>query len=96
MPILELNSYEEFVKRTEDKDFEICTYIFAAIKKGYVKKYNKVKVFDMVMKTDPLHKYGFSLERSEWKKALTTCLEAYTDRELYEECVEIKSLLESI
>lgn len=96
MPILEIDNYEEFVKRTEDKDFEICTYIFAAIKKGHAKKFNKVKVFDMVMKTDPAHKYGFSLERSEWKKALNTCLEAYAERELYEECVEIKSLLKSL
>lgn len=96
MPVLELNSYEEFIQRTEDKDFEICTYIFTGIKKGYVKKYNKVKVFDMVMKTDPLHKYSFSLERSEWKTALVTCIESYAERELYEECTEIKALLDSI
>jgi len=96
MPILQLNSYEEFVKRTEDKDFEICTYIFEAIKKGHAKEYTKVKVFDMVMKTDPIHKYGFSLERSEWKKALVACIESYAERELYEECTEIKALLDSI
>ena len=96
MPILELENYEEFVKRTEVKDFEICTYILAAVRRGHARKYNKVKVFDMIMKTDPTHSYSFSLERSEWKKALTACLEAYADRELYEECSEIKSLLESL
>jgi hypothetical protein len=96
MPILELENYEEFVKRTEVKDFEICTYILTAVRRGYTKKYNKVKVFDMIMRTDPFSRYSFSLERSEWKKALNACLEAYAERELYEECSEIKSLLESL
>lgn len=96
MPILEINNYEEFIRRTTERDFEICEFILAAIRKGHAKRYNKVKVFDLVMKTDPAHKYAFSLEKSEWKKALTACIEAYTERELYEECTEIKALLQSL
>lgn len=96
MPILEIDNFEEFTKRTEERDFEICTFILAAIKKGHAKKYNKVKVFDLVMKTDPAHKYAFSLERSEWKKALSACIDSYAERELYEECTKIKALLDSI
>ncbi len=96
MPILEIDSYEEFSKRTEERDFVICTFILSAIRKGCAKNYNKVKVFDLVLRTDPKHSYAFSLERSQWKKALNSCLEAYAERELYEECTRIKELLDSL
>lgn len=96
MPKLYIDSVEEFRKRVETADFEICTFIYSAVKRGASRGYSKVKVFDMVVKHDPATEYSFSLERPQWKKALESCIRVYSEQELYEDCIEIKRLLESL
>ena len=96
MPVLRVESIEDFTKRTEDRDFEICKHIYAAVQKAIAKNTKTVKVFDLVLDTDPYSKYAFSLERGQWRQALESCLEAYTKVELYEDCTTIKSLIESL
>lgn len=96
MPKLYIDTFEEFKTRTEKRDFEICTFIYAAVKKGVDRGYNKVKVFDMVLKADPTHEYSFSLDRSQWKKALDSCLEAYAEQDLFDDCINIKALRDSL
>ena len=96
MPLIRIASIEEFTERAEGRDFEICKHIYAAVMKAMKKGHKTVKVFDLVLDTDPLHKYAFSLSKSQWKKALESCLEAYTQEELYEDCTQIKALIESL
>lgn len=96
MPTLRIENIQEFTRRTEDRDFEICQHIYTAVQKAMTKKMKAVKVFDLVLETDPSYVYAFSLDRSQWKQALQACLEAYTREELYEDCSKIKLLLESI
>ena len=91
MSKLTVESLESFKKRTEGGDFEICKHIYTAIKKGIEKNYRTVKVFDLMIKGDPMHEYSFTLVKGQWKKALATCLESYASKELYEECIVIQN-----
>lgn len=91
-----VESLESFKERTEGADFEICQHIYTAVKKGIEKNYKNVKVFDLLIKGDPMHEYAFTLSKAQWKKALSTCLDAYANKELYEECIVIQNLLKTL
>jgi len=95
MPTLTVECFEEFQERSEGQDFEIITYIYQAIKKGLAKGYKKVKVMKVIMKDEPGSWFDFYLEESEWLNALHICLDHYTIQELFEDCIEIKALIES-
>lgn len=96
MSRIEVESLESFKERAESADFEICKHIYAAIKKGMDKNYKTVKVFDLILKGDPMHEYSFTLSKEQWKKALSTCLDAYSNQELYEECIIIQKMIKSL
>lgn len=91
-----VESLEDFKEKAENANFEICKYIYPAIKRGIEKQRRSVKVFDLILKGDPMHEYSFTLDKAQWKKALTTCLEAYSNQELYEDCIVIQKLLANL
>lgn len=93
MSKLIVTSIEDFKEKAEGASFEICKYIYPAIKRGIERGVRSVKVFDLIIKGDPMNEYSFTLEKSQWRKALTTCLESYSNEELYEECIIIQKLL---
>ena len=95
MKIFEGHSFDEFRERVEGKDFEIASAIYEAISKGYSSNSKQVTAFNFKQKgSDSI--YGFSLSREQWPLALNTCLEIYAEQELYEECTEIKNLINSL
>jgi len=95
MPTLTVECFEEFQERTKIQDFEIITYIYQAIKKGLTRGYKKVKVMKVIMKDEPGSWFDFYLEDSEWLNALNVCLDHYTIQELFEDCIEIKNLIDT-
>lgn len=40
--------------------------------------------------------YYIELDKSEWKQSLQSCLDRYVEKELYEACIEIKTLIDKI
>lgn len=96
MARITVESIEDFKQKAEEADFEICEHIYHAVKKGIEKNQRSVKVFDLVIKGDPMHEYAFTLSREQWEKALTTCIEAYSAQELYEECITIQKLIKNL
>ena len=95
MSRLVVESLEDFKQKAENANFEICQHIYNAVKRGIERKSKSVKVFDLVLKGDPMHEYSFTLVRDQWPKALNTCLESYSNQELYEECIIIQKLIKS-
>ena len=95
MPTLTVECFEEFQERTKMQDFEITTYIYQAVKKGLARGYKKVKVMKVIMKDEPGVWFDFYLEESEWLTALNVCLTHYTTQELFEDCIEIKNLIDT-
>lgn len=96
MAKLIVESVEDFKERTEAADFRICQHIYPAIKRGVEKNRKSVKVFDLILKGDPMHEYSFTLDRNQWRRALTTCLEAYAKQELYEDCSIMQKLIATL
>ena len=95
MKLFEGHSISEFRERVEGRDFEVASAIYEAIKKGYNRKTKQVTAFNFRQKgSDDI--YGFSLSREQWPLALNTCLEIYTEQELYEECIVIKNILNEL
>jgi hypothetical protein len=95
MKVFEGYSFNEFRERVEGKDFEVASAIYEAISKGYKRKSKQVTAFNFKQKgSDSI--YGFSLSREQWPLALSTCLEIYSEQELYEECIEIKNILNEL
>ena len=96
MAKLIVESLEDFKQKAEGANFEICEYIYTAIARGIERKQKSVKVFDLIIKGDPMNEYSFTLAKEQWKKALTTCLEAYSNQELYEDCIMIQKYLKDL
>ena len=40
--------------------------------------------------------YNVELKQSEWRNALQECIEYYSGQEKYEQCIEIKQLLDKL
>jgi hypothetical protein len=95
MKLFEGNNFAEFRERVESKDIEIAEAIYGSIKQGYNKKKNEVTAFEFKEKGSS-NIYGFSLSSEQWDMALNTCLDIYTEQELYGECTEIKNLINSL
>jgi hypothetical protein len=96
MSKLMVESLEDFKEKAEGASFEICKHIYPAIKRGIEKETKTVKVFDLIIKGDPMNEYSFTLVKGQWRKALTTCLESYSNEELYEDCIVIQKLLATL
>jgi hypothetical protein len=95
MKVFEGHSFNEFRERVEGKDIEIASAIYEAIKKGYNRKAKQITAFNFKQKgSDDI--YGFSLSREQWPLALNTCLEIYAEQELYEECINIKNIINGL
>jgi hypothetical protein len=95
MKLFEGNNFAEFRERVESKDIEVAEAIYGSIKQGYNKREDEVTAFEFKEKGSS-NIYGFSLSREQWDMALNTCLDIYTEQELYEECTEIKNLINSL
>lgn len=94
MKVFKVDSFESFVKRIEGKDLEISTEIYSKITKGHKRGFKKVKVFTVMIKNGEC--FDFEIERGEWNKALNTCMEVFAENDMFEECIEIKSILEHL
>ena len=95
MKVFEGHSFNEFRERVEGKDIEIASAIYEAISKGYKRNAKQVTAFNFRQEgSDSI--YGFSLSREQWPLALNTCLEIYAEQELYEECVNIKNIINGL
>ena len=95
MKLFEGNTFAEFRERVESKDSEVAEAIYGSIKQGYSKQKSEVTAFEFKEK-ESNDIYGFSLSREQWNMALNTCLAIYAEQELYEECTEIKNLINSL
>lgn len=94
MKVFESKNFEDFIKRVEGKDLEISTEIYSKISNGFKRKYKKVKVFTVSLSNR--EQFDFEIDRSEWPKALNTCMEVFAENDMFEECIKIRTMLEQL
>lgn len=90
--LFEFNSIAEFKDKIEQKDLAMSTVIFNQIKKAFYSKTfrKKVTVFSVSIKGTEI---DFILERDQWVVSLNTCMGAFADNDMFEECIEIQKIL---
>ena len=94
MKVFKTDTFEDFIKRIEDRDLEISSEIYSKITKAYKRNYKKVKVFTVTLNNGD--QFDFEIKRDEWSKALNTCMDIFAENDMFEECIEIKTLLEQL
>ena len=53
-------------------------------------------MFAVSFRDDPDYEYDWILESGQYKTMLENCLDVYTKHEMYEECADIKKIIDSI
>jgi len=94
MKVFKTETFEDFIKRVEGRDLEISTEIYSKIMRGHKRGFKKVKVFTVSLNNGD--HFDFEIDRSEWSKALNTCLEAFAENDMFEECIEITTVLKQL
>jgi len=95
MDLFVVDSWEDLDDALDAGDIEITNAIFQKIKRGVKRKFKRVKVFSVTLTDEPEYSYDWYLDREEFPKALTNCLEVYEEKEMYEECAEIMKLIQT-
>jgi hypothetical protein len=94
MKVFQTETFEDFIKRVEGKDLEISSEIYSKITKAHKRNFKKVKVFTVSLRNGD--QFDFEIDRSEWSKALNTCMDTFASNDMFEECIEIKTLLKQL
>ena len=94
MKVFKTDTFGDFIKRMEAKDLEISSEVYSKITKAYKRNYKKVKVF--IVTLDNGDQFDFEIKRDEWSKALNACIDIFAENDMFEECIEIKTLLEQL
>ena len=93
--IFEFKSMAEFKARLESSDLRMSVEIFSQVKKAFYSKVNRKKVtaFTVIIGSEEI---DFILERQYWIKSLTTCMNAFAEVDMFEECIEIQKMIREL
>jgi len=93
--VFKFNSIEEFKEKIESKDISISVEVYNQIKKAFndKRKRKQVTAFTLHIKNDMVE---FILNRDQWVVSLNTCLNVFSENDMFEECIEIQKMLKEL
>ena len=93
--VFKFDSIEEFKNKIESKDISISVEVFNQIKKAFndKRKRKQVKAFTLHIKKEMVE---FILNRDQWVVSLNTCLNVFSENDMFEECIEIQKILKEL
>jgi hypothetical protein len=91
--LFEFESVQELKEKVESKDLLLSMEVYKQIKKAMYSKMKRKKVTAFVAKVGSHNVIDFVLERDQWAKSLTTCMDVFAKNDLFEECIEIQKML---
>lgn len=94
MNLFVVDSWEDLDEAMDKGDLNITNAIYERIKRGVNRNFKRVKIFAVTLTDEPDYQYDWYLERNQFSKALSNCLEVYEQQEMYEECAEIMKMLD--
>lgn len=94
--IFEFGSVSDLKSKVEGKDLYISIEVYTQIKKAFYSKVNRKKVTAFSAKVGKHDVIDFILERKQWKTSLNTCLDVFIKNEMYEECADIRDILNKL
>ena len=92
----EFNSMEELINKIEQKDLNLSMEIFTQIKKAFNKKKKRIIAFTALItpQYSDIEEYiEFSIDRDQWPISLNTCLQVFSENDMFEECIEVRDIL---
>lgn len=96
MDLFVVDSWEDLDAALDAGDLQITKVIYEKIRKGVKRNFKRVKIFSVTLVDEPEYSYDWYLEKKEYGKALSNCLEVYEEQEMYEECAEIMKMLKQL
>ena len=93
MKKLTVKTFEDFMDKFVNHDLDVVNELFKHVKIALVKNKKKIQVFSIYC-TDTEMVVKLSIDKDEFPKVLNGCMNAYIKNEMYEECSQIKSILE--
>jgi len=93
--VFKFNSIDEFRDKIESKDISISVEVYNQIKKAFndKRKRKQVKAFTLHIKNEMVE---FILNRDQWVVSLNTCLNVFSENDMFEECIEIQKMLKEL
>ena len=96
MELFIIDEWEEMEDALKEGNIEVIDVVAKVVKKGIKRKFKQVTMFAVSFRDDPDYEYDWILESSQYKTMLENCLDVYTKHEMYEECVELKKIIDSL
>jgi hypothetical protein len=96
MELYIIDDWEEMDDALRNGDLEVINTVCKVVKKGVKRKFKKVTMFSVAFRDEPDYAYDWILESSQYKTMLENCLDVYTQHEMYEECIDIKNLIDTL
>ena len=94
--VFEFKSVGDLKSKVEGKDLYISIEVYTQIKKAFYDKRNRKKVTAFSAKVGNHDIIDFVLERDQWRTSLSTCLDVFVKKEMYEECAVIRDMLNEL
>jgi len=93
--IFKFDSIDEAKDAIENRDIILSTEVFKQIKKAFYSKAKrkKVVVFSIQVNSNII---DFELDRNQWPQSLDTCLNVFSNNDMFEECIEIQKILSEL
>ena len=90
-----VNSFEEFVQKFTNQDLDVVNELFSCVKVAIAKNRKKANIFSIYCR-ETEETYKLSIDKDEYPTVLNGCMNTFIKNEMYEECIEVKSLLETL
>jgi hypothetical protein len=88
-----VDSFEEFVKKFSNQDLDVVSELFSSVKIAIAKNRKKANIFSVYCR-ETEETYKLSIDKEEYPTVLNGCMNVFVKNEMYEECSQIKSILE--
>ena len=96
MELFIIDEWDEIEEALREGNLELMEVVCKVVKKGVKRKFKQVTMFAVSFRDDPDYEYDWILESSQYKPMLENCLDVYTRHEMYEECADLKKIIDSI
>ena len=95
MTKLVLTSVEEFENLFNQKDVKITNGIVYGIRNAIHNKAKTANLFEIIFQHEDTY-YEITLPKAQWGKALTSCIEKYEEREMWDDAIDTYNLTKLI
>ena len=92
--LFEFNSVKELEEAVDNKDLYLSVEVYKQIKKAVNNKYKKVTAFSAKVSEHDI--LDFELNYEQWSIALNTCIDVFSENDMFEECIDIQSIIKQL